>query len=257
MSRECNYMKIFRPWDVTSEQDATISTTVDQDDEIDVKTDAGDDINITNKSSSKTNSHRPTYEERKQTQDNLIMKKTRVSADAELQNSTEKETNRTKETNEMKVKCSKLNVRRTTNFTMGQQQQHQPHHHHQEVVIPATNIAPLPTDWYDPSSASMFSALGLTTTDTLLLEAASLAHGHHAAEEYARLLIGEERRARLHAAARKQRPKKYKCPHCDVGFSNNGQLKGHIRIHTGLCLVLLVLYNIPTWKMFESRFFCK
>lgn len=33
--------------------------------------------------------------------------------------------------------------------------------------------------------------------------------------------------------ARKQRPKKYRCPHCQVAFSNNGQLKGHIRIHTG------------------------
>lgn len=31
----------------------------------------------------------------------------------------------------------------------------------------------------------------------------------------------------------KQRPKKFRCPHCQVGFSNNGQLKGHVRIHTG------------------------
>ncbi|KAL1124112.1 hypothetical protein AAG570_001882 [Ranatra chinensis] len=31
----------------------------------------------------------------------------------------------------------------------------------------------------------------------------------------------------------KQRPKKFRCPHCDVAFSNNGQLKGHVRIHTG------------------------
>ncbi|XP_003747475.1 gastrula zinc finger protein XlCGF9.1-like [Galendromus occidentalis] len=30
-----------------------------------------------------------------------------------------------------------------------------------------------------------------------------------------------------------QRPKKFQCPHCDVCFSNNGQLKSHIRIHTG------------------------
>lgn len=32
---------------------------------------------------------------------------------------------------------------------------------------------------------------------------------------------------------RKLRPKKFRCEHCDVAFSNNGQLKGHIRIHTG------------------------
>ena len=32
---------------------------------------------------------------------------------------------------------------------------------------------------------------------------------------------------------RKLRPKKFRCEHCNVAFSNNGQLKGHIRIHTG------------------------
>lgn len=30
-----------------------------------------------------------------------------------------------------------------------------------------------------------------------------------------------------------KRPKKFSCPHCKVSFSNNGQLKGHVRIHTG------------------------
>ena len=33
---------------------------------------------------------------------------------------------------------------------------------------------------------------------------------------------------------KKQRPKRFQCPHCRVSFSNNGQLKGHIRIHTGI-----------------------
>lgn len=41
----------------------------------------------------------------------------------------------------------------------------------------------------------------------------------------------------LYAASKntklKQRPKKFRCPHCKVSFSNNGQLKGHVRIHTG------------------------
>ncbi|CAD1480774.1 unnamed protein product, partial [Heterotrigona itama] len=32
---------------------------------------------------------------------------------------------------------------------------------------------------------------------------------------------------------KKQRPKRFRCEHCDVAFSNNGQLKGHVRIHTG------------------------
>lgn len=49
--------------------------------------------------------------------------------------------------------------------------------------------------------------------------------------EYARILA-EEAQAKL-MSARKQRPKKFKCTYCDVAFSNNGQLKGHVRIHTG------------------------
>ena len=32
---------------------------------------------------------------------------------------------------------------------------------------------------------------------------------------------------------RKSRPKKYKCDLCEACFSNNGQLRGHVRIHTG------------------------
>lgn len=35
---------------------------------------------------------------------------------------------------------------------------------------------------------------------------------------------------------KRQRPKRFHCPHCQVAFSNNGQLKGHIRIHTGRLL---------------------
>ncbi|XP_076060287.1 uncharacterized protein LOC143036612 [Oratosquilla oratoria] len=33
--------------------------------------------------------------------------------------------------------------------------------------------------------------------------------------------------------ARRPRPKRFKCPECDSAFSNKGQLKGHLRIHTG------------------------
>ncbi|XP_034179486.2 uncharacterized protein LOC117603954 [Osmia lignaria lignaria] len=44
-------------------------------------------------------------------------------------------------------------------------------------------------------------------------------------------------RVHLQDAAAKQmkklRPKKFRCELCDVAFSNNGQLKGHVRIHTG------------------------
>lgn len=50
-------------------------------------------------------------------------------------------------------------------------------------------------------------------------------------QEYARILAEEAEAKNMNA--RKQRPKRFKCPHCDVAFSNNGQLKGHVRIHTG------------------------
>ena len=32
---------------------------------------------------------------------------------------------------------------------------------------------------------------------------------------------------------RKVRPKRFRCDECGACFSNNGQLRGHIRIHTG------------------------
>lgn len=51
-------------------------------------------------------------------------------------------------------------------------------------------------------------------------------------QEYARVMA-EEARAKM-MSSKKTRPKKFKCPHCDVAkFSNNGQLKSHIRTHTG------------------------
>lgn len=78
------------------------------------------------------------------------------------------------------------------------------------------------------SPACLQNSLELSAADHLLLE--SMTSGY-ALEEYARILTQEHQAKLLNA--RKQRPKKYKCPHCNVGFSNNGQLKGHIRIHTG------------------------
>lgn len=80
----------------------------------------------------------------------------------------------------------------------------------------------------DLLQANLANSLGLASADPLLLE--SMTQGF-AFEEYARILSQDHQSKIL--SARKQRPKKYKCPHCDVGFSNNGQLKGHIRIHTG------------------------
>lgn len=91
------------------------------------------------------------------------------------------------------------------------------------------SLEPYPTMYpQDIVQANIANYLGLPASDPLLLE--SVTQGF-AIEEYARVLSQEHQAKML--AAKKQRPKKYKCPHCDVGFSNNGQLKGHIRIHTG------------------------
>lgn len=38
---------------------------------------------------------------------------------------------------------------------------------------------------------------------------------------------------------KKMRPKKFRCQHCNMAFSNNGQLTGHVRIHTGWLKFLL------------------
>lgn len=85
------------------------------------------------------------------------------------------------------------------------------------------------------SPACLQNPLELSTADHLFLE--SMTTTGYALEEYARILTQEHQTKLLNA--RKQRPKKYKCPHCEVGFSNNGQLKGHIRIHTGWWLLPL------------------
>jgi hypothetical protein len=52
---------------------------------------------------------------------------------------------------------------------------------------------------------------------------------------------------------KKQRPKRFQCPHCRVSFSNNGQLKGHIRIHTGIDVILFFIYNLSASQFFKSE----
>lgn len=52
---------------------------------------------------------------------------------------------------------------------------------------------------------------------------------------------------------KKQRPKRFQCPHCQVSFSNNGQLKGHIRIHTGKLNLICDLYIGDLIKAFQER----
>lgn len=100
-------------------------------------------------------------------------------------------------------------------------------------LIQEYNNTPLDYPLYpEMLHTNLAHTLGIPPTDPLLIE--SMAQGY-AFEEYARVL-SEEHHSKL-LSNRKQRPKKYKCPHCNVGFSNNGQLKGHIRIHTGILIV--------------------
>jgi huckebein len=44
---------------------------------------------------------------------------------------------------------------------------------------------------------------------------------------------------------KKQRPKRFRCPHCQVAFSNNGQLKGHVRSHTGTFICNFLFHLKP------------
>jgi hypothetical protein len=43
---------------------------------------------------------------------------------------------------------------------------------------------------------------------------------------------------------KKLRSKRFRCERCNVAFSNNGQLKGHIRIHTGKLLNIFIYLEI-------------
>ena len=46
-------------------------------------------------------------------------------------------------------------------------------------------------------------------------------------------LVTEDLAHQLQLGERRARPKKFRCSECGAGFSNNGQLRGHVRIHTG------------------------
>ncbi|XP_065367116.1 zinc finger and SCAN domain-containing protein 10 [Calliphora vicina] len=112
------------------------------------------------------------------------------------------------------------------------------HHQHPAHASAMTHMMPpMPaasaSDFYYAAAAAA-AANGLPPVPTTSAAAAYALDPYALSlmeQEYARVMAED---AHLKAVnARKQRPKKFKCPHCDVAFSNNGQLKGHIRIHTG------------------------
>uniref|UniRef100_A0A0K8W8S8 Krueppel-like factor 15 n=1 Tax=Bactrocera latifrons TaxID=174628 RepID=A0A0K8W8S8_BACLA len=110
------------------------------------------------------------------------------------------------------------------------------------VPTPATIWSAAPTFSASNHLTSALSSTNIPTSTSaaVAIAAAATAPGYAGMDPYGLGLVEQEyvrimaEEAHLKAInARKQRPKKFKCPHCDVAFSNNGQLKGHIRIHTG------------------------
>ncbi|XP_017056893.1 transcription factor Sp5 [Drosophila ficusphila] len=121
------------------------------------------------------------------------------------------------------------------------QHQHQPHLHQPQphsgsASDPATS-SPVALAPFLPSASDLYYAAAAAAAATASTPSAQAGFGLDPfalglmEQEYARVMAEDAQLKALNA--RKQRPKKFKCPHCDVAFSNNGQLKGHIRIHTG------------------------
>lgn len=96
-------------------------------------------------------------------------------------------------------------------------------------MSPITRVPPV--TGYFPSAPLFPQPLPTASYHDLFLPNLPLMTSISMEQECARILA-EDAQVKM-MTARKQRPKKFKCPHCDVAFSNNGQLKGHIRIHTG------------------------
>ncbi|XP_055381438.1 zinc finger protein 510 [Condylostylus longicornis] len=93
--------------------------------------------------------------------------------------------------------------------------------------LSSTAIAVTASEYYFESSIINNNELQQQSVSTII-DPLAISFMEH---EYARVMAEDAHLKALNA--RKQRPKKFKCPHCNVAFSNNGQLKGHIRIHTG------------------------
>ena len=101
------------------------------------------------------------------------------------------------------------------------------HPHHPNPIQPSAPTMDQFLASIDPESIHphQLAALGMGPADIgELYQLAGLKPMHHP------LASGSS--ASTHPS-KKQRPKRFRCPHCQVAFSNNGQLKGHVRSHTG------------------------
>ncbi|KAJ8709586.1 hypothetical protein PYW08_009590 [Mythimna loreyi] len=223
MFSEQSYSRLFRPWDVSdSKNDGQINCDISTDVEIKTKKRKIDET----KRENRLRKIRGTFKKSDPSHQDATVSTTTRDGDEDIKPATVTEINSPVE--KLTLCCDRL--------------LQEPHSAKKEKIEKPTEVdlkpqpyPPLPQMAYSPTfmpeylpTADIAHALGVPPTDPLLLE--SLAQGYAMELEYARILH-QENEAKMNA--KKQRPKKYKCPHCHVGFSNNGQLKGHIRIHTG------------------------
>lgn len=214
-SVEQNYSRLFRPWDVSDKRDEQKVSVKTNSEESKIKK-----RKIDEKRENRLRKIRGTFK-----------KEMNVHQDATVSTTTEEEEKSPSITDDINpvtnltLCCDRLLQEPTKQETKPNM-----------IQAPYPNTAPITAlppvynpSYHDYLQTDIAQALGVPPTDPLLLE--SLAQGYAMELEYARILQQENEAKLLNA--RKQRPKKYKCPHCNVGFSNNGQLKGHIRIHTG------------------------
>lgn len=198
MSPPKTYSRLFRPWDGKTNQDSTITSTTTQSIQLTASTTTNeridDKVNCCKYSSDKI-------------LHNFCVKPNKI--DEKIDNMTiinEKPIIKSVfETNHVKLEVNR--VPQLTNASASYFPNATPFYPQQQLIPTAYPDLILPN-------------LPFIGADPFTME-----------QEYARVLA-EEAQVKM-MTAKKQRPKKFKCPHCDVAFSNNGQLKGHIRIHTG------------------------
>ena len=88
-------------------------------------------------------------------------------------------------------------------------------------------VDPILSAFPSVASATSFNAAVAAVT-------AAAASGHHSVGSLASFMSSSNHHHHHHhVTTKKQRPKRFHCPHCQIAFSNQGQLRGHVRIHTG------------------------